>query len=313
MTTVVSGALALLDQASFEHFAPLLEASQEYASHSGCRFRRGSFDGIPTVAATLGSEPLRVGVARGGDSGLYLAAKIKAAPFVADFAERLRAGEAGLVEEVERAFNIVIAESVRNAMIGMCQAMDMFPPSPAPMGVDDKDCSYEDTSVPLPIISQRLYNDQVRRLFDAYGGPSRVEQRALTAVFITDFAEDVGVRLPEIPKTQRDMLSELAARVEEATDRQGKCEAETASRRDAFLGALGVGAAAERLREDAKRWAEKCKPVAVGAAIKASGERLRHRVNKQLHVAPFSLGGLDIPLTHRAVQQCRLALLAASA
>lgn len=260
-----------LDEAAFRHFAPLLRASQDYASHSGCRFRAGSFDGLPTVASNDSSIPASVSAARSRDPGPRLAAKLSAAPVVAEFGARLKRGEPELAEEVERAYRIVMVESVRNAMAGMFQALEMYPPSPPPPDVDDEDCAYEDVSAPLPVVAQRLYNDQVRRVSDTSGGPGRLDKRAMTAAYIVDFAEVLGVPLPTIPETQRDMLQELSARIAEETQRRGTPQHETERVRDVFLNGFGAGAAAENLRQEASKWwAENWKAVAwsvAGAAV----------------------------------------------
>merc|ERR1719469_1823240 len=100
-------------------------------------------------------------------------------------------------------------------MAGMFQALEMFPPSPAPKDIDDEDCAHEDTSAPLPAIAQRLYNEKARRVSDP-NGAGRLEKRARTAAFIVGFA------LPPIPDTQRDMLQELSSRVAEETKASGK-------------------------------------------------------------------------------------------
>lgn len=274
-----------LDELAFQHFAPLLAACQDYASFSGCRCRRNSFRGIPGAEAAVrggntadsraGSSGLQqvpqsdggrgaVGAARDGDHGPRLAAKLLAAGAVGDFAIRLRGNEASLTEELNRSFRIVMVESVRNAMLSMFQAMEMFPPDPAPDVADD-DCAYEDVSAPLPQIAQRLYNDQVRRISDTTGGPARLEKRAMTACFIVDFADACGVALPPIPQTQQDMLKEFIEKASEAAEGKGEDQQRTA--RQVFLNGLGAGAAAEVLRDDAQKWwSENWKSVAMGVA-----------------------------------------------
>lgn len=243
-----------LDEGSFRHFRPLLAACQDYAVTSGCRFRSEDFDGIPEYEASPSScgsaEPL--GAKRSRDSGPLLAAKLRAAPVVREFSARLRNGEDNaLNEELERAHRVVMAESVRNAIAGMLKALDLFPPVPPPAGISEDDCAYEDCSAPLPVIGQRLYNDEVRRLTDATDDrPGRLEWRAASASFIVDFAEGVGVPLPPIPETQREMLRELAARTAESSPRR---QPEGA---DIFLRGLGVGAVANGLRDEAQKfWA----------------------------------------------------------
>jgi len=245
-----------LDEAAFKRFAPLLAASQRYASHSGCRFRSMSFHGIPRRPRNAEEdEPVEVGSTRSRDSGPRLAAKIEAAPLVDEFAARLRAGEPGLVEEMERAYRIVMAESVRNAMIGMFQALEMFPPAPPPRGVEDDDCAFEDVSAPLPVIAQRLYNDQARRVSDTTGGPGRLERRAMTAAFIVDFTDEAGVKLPPMPETQASMLKEFAERTNEFAQQKPGSDSKRHRAREAFLGALGGGGSVgRRLKQEADQW-----------------------------------------------------------
>jgi len=277
-----------LDEASFKRFAPLLAASQRYASHSGCRFRSLSFHGIPRRSKNM-AEPVEVGSARSRDSGPRLAAKIEAAPLVDEFAARLRAGEPGLVEEMERAYRIVMAESVRNAMIGMFQALEMFPPAPPPAGVEDDDCAFEDVSAPLPVIAQRLYNDKARRVSDTTGGLGRLEQRAMTAAFLVDFTDEAGVKLPPLPETQASMLKEFAERTNEFAEQRPGSDDNRHRAREAFLGALGGGSVGHRLKQEANQWwAENWQGVAwtvagalsVGAAAVATAA-LSRRANER--------------------------------
>jgi len=213
-----------------------------------------------------------------------LAAKLKAFPKVREFQERLRRGEPQLVEEVERAFRIVMVESVRNAMLGMFTALDMLPPRPPPSGIDDEDCTYEDVTEPLPVIAQRLYNDQARRAADAC---LLLERRAMTAAFITDFAEQVGLSLPAVPETQQGMLKEISVRGSEEM-RHGVNKEQQPKVRDAFLQGLGVGAVAESLREETKKWwSENWKTVmwtaaaglVLGAAL-AAGSAMSKRAER---------------------------------
>mmetsp|Transcript_95452 Transcript_95452/g.273774 ORF Transcript_95452/g.273774 Transcript_95452/m.273774 type:complete len:325 (+) Transcript_95452:91-1065(+) len=242
-----------LEETAFRHFAPLLGACQGYAARSGCRFRSASFDGLENAVAGAGAIAA-VPASRAKDSGPRLAAKLTAAPAVSDFRARLNAGDEMLVEEVDRAFRIVMAESVRNAMMGMFQTLEMFPPTPPPLGISDDDCAYEDVTAPLPAVAQRLYNDQARRVSDACGGPGVVQKRAMTAAFLVDFAEAVGYRLPPVPETQSSMLKEISTRIQEELKRRGDSEEVQNRARDAFLGGLGAGAAAEGLKQEAQKW-----------------------------------------------------------
>merc|ERR1719375_445297 len=101
-----------------------------------------------------------------------LAARLQAAPAISCFADRLRAGERELVEEMSRAYDVVMNESVRNAMVAAFRELGLWPPSPAPEGVADDDCDFEDLAAPIPVIAQRIYNDEAhrRRDLDLNGG-----------------------------------------------------------------------------------------------------------------------------------------------
>lgn len=261
-----------LEESAFKRFGPLLRACQGYAGHSGCRFRSSSFDGLERFASSsvAGVEPVEVPAARGRDSGPRLAAKLASAETVAEFQRRLAGGDETLSEEVDRAYRIVMAESVRNGMMGMFQTLDMFPPVPAPSDVCDDDCCYEDVSADLAVIAQRLYNDQVRRLSTDCGGPGLLQRRALTAAFIVDFAEASGYKLPAIPETQQSMLKETSARVQEELRRRGETVEVRSRVRDSLLAGLGMGTAAETLRGEAKKWwQDNWKTVLLGAAAVA--------------------------------------------
>lgn len=220
-----------LEESCFQRFAPLVAASREYAQYSGCRFRSSSFDGVPTVTGSsavpgkkLGnvSEPLVVGSVRSRDSGPLLASKLRAAPAVRGFSERLRAGEPQLLRELERAFSVVMEESVRNAMVSAFQRLDMWPPRPTPAGVCMEDCSYEDVSAPLAVVAQRAYNDELHRARDAakVGGISSASRRAMTAAFLVDFAHAAGLQLPPMPEAQQARFHDFALRAAELERQQ---------------------------------------------------------------------------------------------
>lgn len=207
-----------LDQEVFRNFWPLLDESRDYARLSGCRFRSRSFDGID------GSEPQRaeaqgrtavVSAATHPNSddtdNCLTAARARAAPAVNRFARRLRAGEAGLLEELDKAFRIVMAESVRSAMVATCQVLELWPPSPAPCDIESDDCAFEDVSATIPVIAQRLYNDERRRerLTPHKGDADPLRRRAMMASFIVEFAGAAGVPLPELPETYNMMLQDF--------------------------------------------------------------------------------------------------------
>lgn len=254
---------APFDWESFRHFSPLLEASQEYAGRSGCRFRSSSFDGCldaesggggcPAPAAAALARPSSAGRgarrASGHGAGLDGASaeadaaaaeapsrgrsastsaksgagacsspKVRMAPAVREYARRLRAGEPALMEELERAFRLVMSESVRNSMVTTCRALCIFPPPSLPHEVLDDDYTFEDVSAPLLVIAQRLYNDKLRREREAEvseGRCSRAERRAMTAAFIVDFAHEVGVALPPMPETHQLILRDFALQASE--------------------------------------------------------------------------------------------------
>merc|ERR1719375_1993474 len=96
-----------------------------------------------------------------------LAARLQAAPAISCFADRLRSGERELVEEISRAYDVVMNESVRNAMVAAFRELGLWPPSPTPAGVGASDCDFEDLSAPIPVIAQRIYNDEARRRDEA--------------------------------------------------------------------------------------------------------------------------------------------------
>ncbi|CAJ1388616.1 unnamed protein product [Effrenium voratum] len=239
-----------LDTSCFRHFAPLLEASQAYAQLSGCRFRLASFE--PAGEEEISKE-----------KSVRLKARAEAEPQVQIFAERLRGGDPLLVEEHERAFRVVMVEGVRNAMMAAFQRLELWPPMPPPGGIEDDDCCYEDVNSDLPVIAQRLYNDDVRRLMavPCDGAASPWQQRAFTAAFIVDFAEEVGVPCLPMPPTQKEMIEEFALRLEEFEARSSEAAdgSEAAAEEEPPLGGrehltLGV---AQQLRAETRRLTER--------------------------------------------------------
>jgi len=256
---------AAFDEEFFPQFAPLLVASRDYARHTGFRFRSNSFDGIDLSVMETGrldALPI-ISEARARDSGLRLAGKIQAAPAVRVFATRLVEGDLALADELDRAFQIVISESNRNAMISTCKEVGVFPPSPPP-AVNDADCSYEDCSASFTVIAQRLYNDEVRRLCDCNG---QLKLRARTAAFIVDFAEQVGAALPQMPEDSQSVPREFAAHASEwaAQDRIS----EGVAIRDTLRSGLDkLGASADQLfRGGQKLWTNNLQPALVSASI----------------------------------------------
>jgi hypothetical protein len=193
-----------LDEEAFPAFATFLAASQDYAKLTGCRFSLASFEGIEfpeTAALPVVSE------ARARDTGALLGAKLRALPVVNSTREKLQMESPELEKELAQAFEVVMQESTRNAMIARCKELELFPPSPAPSDVEDTDCSWDDVCAPLASIAQRLYNDEVRRLRESVGGVNPLQRRAKTASYIVEFADEVGIKLPEkMPEDYLEML-----------------------------------------------------------------------------------------------------------
>lgn len=217
-----------LDAAAFRHFSPLLAACQEYALDSGCRFRRDAFSSFPEEARL----PLQA--------------------IVSEYGTRLLDGEEGLVGELESAFRLVTIESIRSAMLMSMRELNMSPPSPRPENVEDDDCRYDDIDAELPVIAQRLYNDEVRRLLDPDGAMTYLHRRALTASFLMDFAHEVGARIPLVDDTLQPTLQGFFSRVFEWQEQQGLQESPRV--KDAFFNGLGSGVVSDELRRYASQW-----------------------------------------------------------
>ncbi|CAJ1330618.1 unnamed protein product [Effrenium voratum] len=155
-----------------------------------------------------------------------------------------------------------MVEGVRNAMMAAFQRLELWPPMPPPAGIEDDDCCYEDVNSDLPVIAQRLYNDDVRRLMavPCDGAASPWQQRAFTAAFIVDFAEEVGVPCLPMPPTQKEMIEEFALRLEEFEARSSEAAdgSEAAAEEEPPLGrehlTLGV---AQQLRAETRRLTER--------------------------------------------------------
>mmetsp|Transcript_57660 Transcript_57660/g.124674 ORF Transcript_57660/g.124674 Transcript_57660/m.124674 type:complete len:284 (+) Transcript_57660:35-886(+) len=272
-----------LDEEAFSAFAPLLRACQDYAELSGSRFLRGAFN---DVAGEAKEEEQR-----GNGKSELIAAKLRAAPAVEEFGARLRAGESALLECIDRAYRMVMAESIRSGIVATCRELQMWPPRPKPSGVKDDDCKYEDTSEPLPAIAQRVYNDEMRRLGENALQP--LLRRAATASFIIDFAGEAGAVVPSLSESHHEMLQEFMKRVEEWLQSQSPTEqahsgnntprASSRARR-ALLAGLGLGIAADAVRLQVEsRWTKNWETnagtlmnvAAVGLAVLAGITALR--------------------------------------
>jgi len=195
-----------LDEEAFPAFEKFLSACQDYAKFSGCRFSLASFEGIECSSAD--ALPI-VSEVRSRDTGALLGAKLRAAPMVTSFANMLKMGDLELQDDLVRALEIVTQESVRNAMIAKCKALEIFPPLQQVAGVLETDCDWEDISAPLTSIAWRLYNDECQRVVDSVDGVNPTLRRAKTASFLVEFADELGCDLPQMPQRKIQMLQEF--------------------------------------------------------------------------------------------------------
>lgn len=210
-----------LDEESFQEFVPLLAACQEYARNNRYGFKASDFTKLP-------STPTSCATCQSAESGRLLEqlqGKLQAASAVSEYTDRLQSAIAArnennttheqqvLLDQLDQAFHIVIRESVRHMMKSTCVGLSLYPPSPSPGGVDSNDCCYEDVSAPLPVIAQRLCNDEEMMRNTPCG--TALRRRARTAHFILDFAEEVGVAMPAMPDQYAIMLQEFEKRVGE--------------------------------------------------------------------------------------------------
>jgi hypothetical protein len=204
----------VLDEEAFPCFAPLIAASQDYASQSGCRFRGDDFPDAATAEEVVATGAITL------EAASLQSHATKLAPIVADFTARLMVREPGLVEEMDCAYDIVMMESVRNAMVAAFREVDLWPPSPSPPGIAEDDWNFEDLSAPIPAIAQRAFNDEARRNRDAAGGGGagfgNLFRKATTASYLVDFAYEVGAQLPTGSSDSRHvaMLQEFGERLE---------------------------------------------------------------------------------------------------
>eukprot|EP00928_Gymnodinium_smaydae_P020380 TRINITY_DN17875_c0_g3_i1.p1 TRINITY_DN17875_c0_g3~~TRINITY_DN17875_c0_g3_i1.p1 ORF type:complete len:292 (+),score=73.48 TRINITY_DN17875_c0_g3_i1:98-973(+) len=194
-----------LDVEAYPAFAPLLGACQEYAALSGCRYLGGAFSDAGSLH---------------GDDDSLLEAKKKAAPVVEEFKQRLMRDDKELISAIDVAYDLVMAEGIRNGIKATCQALLLWPPETQPPDVPATDCAFEDMAASLPVIAQRAYNDELRR---QRGEGRRISSRASTASFLVDFAGEAGKLAPCKGDAYRAKLEEFMAKVEEWTASQ-HCE-----------------------------------------------------------------------------------------
>mmetsp|Transcript_139766 Transcript_139766/g.267942 ORF Transcript_139766/g.267942 Transcript_139766/m.267942 type:complete len:406 (-) Transcript_139766:95-1312(-) len=217
-----------LDEHAFPLFAPLLNASQAYAARSGFRFRNSDFEDAHDP-----DEP---------DAASNAAVMNQLLPVIHKFSERLKSGDAALIEEFGRAYEIVMMESVRNAMAAAFHELNLWPPHPAP-DVEQDDCAFQDLSAPMPVVAQRLYNEEILRQEDANsGGGHGLGQRfrqAMTASFLVDFASEIGAVSQLCSKANEHvtMLKDFHRLVEdwEKEKTRGRLEAESVDSSSAIV------------------------------------------------------------------------------
>lgn len=231
-----------LDEDAFPAFSELLAVSQDYASFSGCRFHRDNFRGIlefsPTALVAAAAE-------QNCASEPFSAAKFRAAPVMLRFAQRLEHGDVTLAEELEKAFQIVTAESLHNSMCATFKELQLWPPSPPPARISDDDCAYLDLSASIPVIAQRAYNEKVQRLYDVVGSIERKRRLAETASFLLDFSQEVSSVAPKASLEDQQLL----ARFTEAAN-------EYRAQRDAVQPSAMevISEGIERFHREGKQW-----------------------------------------------------------
>ncbi|CAE7558964.1 unnamed protein product [Symbiodinium pilosum] len=216
----------------------------DYAMLSGCRFQSFAFDGSDLTGRVADSklEDWKAAVQRGS-------VKVK------EFTKRLQAQEESLLQCVDVAYRLVLAEGVRSGIIATCRELSLWPPIPSP-AVEADDCCFQDTSAPLPVIAQRAFNDEQRRV--SHESFRQLYKKATTASFLVDFAAEAGLTLPDL-QNSRTMLEEFMQRVEEWTERGSRFHlCPLAKARNALVTGLGQGGmAAETARElVAQRWSK---------------------------------------------------------
>lgn len=184
-----------LDVGAFPAFAGLLEASQEYARLSGCRFRSRDFEGLrnaPTGNDTTGL-PFCM---RAVDEDHRHAAKLAALDAIQEFSKRVRDGERELIEELDDACRLATEEGIRSAMVTTCQRLELWPPSSTLVSTQPPTTEFQAES--LPARAQRLYEEEMAR----HGGEDQALQRARTAAFLADFGHAAGAPEPPMPEHQ---------------------------------------------------------------------------------------------------------------
>mmetsp|Transcript_17398 Transcript_17398/g.40639 ORF Transcript_17398/g.40639 Transcript_17398/m.40639 type:complete len:364 (-) Transcript_17398:258-1349(-) len=236
-----------LCETTFPNFTPLLRAAQDYARLSGCRFLGRDFHAELARGCGRSSDCPSALVSEGafvdsdgcGEHGLARAA---ASTKVEEFACRLSQGDSALLKEVNLAFDLIMAESIRSTMVGKCREVDMWPPTESPRSGRPGDvqptslschCDYAEEvmnpNTAFPTIAQRLYNDEQQRKSRKTSSSLKLRQ-AMMASFLTDFAAEVGIAAPDMPASFIDMMEQFNSKAIEWEEKQ---EAEERQRRSA--------------------------------------------------------------------------------
>jgi len=256
-----SQAESKLDADAFPPFRELLQACEDYANLSGCRFQAYAFDGSNMAGRVADAK-----LPEWKDAVQQASLKVR------EFTKRLQAQEASLLECIDVAYRLVLAEGVRSGIIATCQELSLWPPPPNPQ-VEADDCCFQDTSAPLPVIAQRAFNDEKRR--DSHESFRLLYKKATTASFLVDFASEAGQALPDL-KHYRTMLDEFMQRVEEWTAHSSRFHLCPLSRAGNALviGLSQSGMAAETAKElVARRWSKNWE-TNVGTAVNVAAAAL---------------------------------------
>eukprot|EP00929_Paragymnodinium_shiwhaense_P086991 TRINITY_DN47331_c0_g2_i2.p1 TRINITY_DN47331_c0_g2~~TRINITY_DN47331_c0_g2_i2.p1 ORF type:complete len:171 (-),score=21.51 TRINITY_DN47331_c0_g2_i2:228-740(-) len=101
-------------------------------------------------------------------------------------------------------------------MIANCRRLDLWPP-PAKHLPNDLEIGSDfslDVSSSLPVIAQRLYNNESKRSEELSGEGNRLAltKEAATSTFILDFARECGVPTMKLPDSYRATLDAFNAK-----------------------------------------------------------------------------------------------------
>lgn len=223
------------DASAFPAFEPLLSAAEAYARLSGSRFRSRSFDIAEEDTEEDHTSPRRTAVR-------------EAAPTVREFEQRVRVQEPELLEELQTAHSLIMAETVRNAMVTTCKRLDAWPPE-LPEENATTEHMYPESllggallnTLSFPVVAQRLFDEEEVR-----GAQRRV---ARTAAFLVEFMEDLRVPRPALAEALERRLAtftEVADAWERRLDaeifRDRSAQEARASKAGVFASALGMDA-----------------------------------------------------------------------